>query len=213
MQLIYILFSMMIFFTLLAGTNKIRLRTLVFAGGMIAFGAVMTYLYSGDAFLQRLLTRVFVVEAISEYAAYATYYNQHEPKMLGLFLEKLHKILDSSVITFSQSWKEEIASKTVRGFASIGLFCELFVSFWWVGVLFVPLYGLAASAIDNRIYSGRNLDFWAVAGVIVAAMMMKGLNSQVFAGGLLILFFVSVMSRMSFRRDTSPRTQNLSTAV
>ena len=187
MHLIYIILSILVFVTSISGK---RFDRRVIAGLLVCavFGSTMTYLYNPDNFIRGVLSRIFIVEAISEYAVYSYYFVENSPAYFELFTEKIRKIFDRDVITFSQSWKAQIAtSNNVRGYAAVGIFAELYLSFWYFGVLLVPLFAYVVACIDRSLMTGKQLAFNSVASVVVAAMAVKGFPSQFFTGGLMVL--------------------------
>ena len=161
-----------------------------------------TYNTSGDTDWARattnLLWRFFVGEAVGEYVAIEHFGTTFDYLGLDIAWRYGQKVMGMDVMTFSEYWKQ--ASGGFRGYTSVGIMTELFISFGpALAVISFLLVGMGVAQLDKfslSIDSKYTRPFIAGLVVVVAFASVKGGLSQLFTGGgivLLALYWATIL--------------------
>lgn len=204
--ILYILLWGFCYFYMYASSRKLfHLGGFLVAAILISLVISTFYLETDLVFvLKSLGRRLLVVEAVGEFVAIEHFGKSFDYLGLDIVQRYISKLAGQDAQTFSEYWK--IASGGTRGYTSVGIMSELFISISYFSVVIYLLIGFGMSAIDLRMYKFRNTDYRPfIAGLIVVISFasVKGLLSQFFTGGifsLLVLTLFYALSRDRFER-------------
>jgi hypothetical protein len=192
--ILYLVFWMVCYFNSYTGLKSFFLGSKYFSIVFIC-GALMTTLYSEGGIemaFSNMLYRVLVGEAIGEYLALLHFGSTFEHLGGSIYLNYFSKILMlDGAMAFSEHWKILVGG--TRGYTSIGVFSEGFVSFGYFGLIVPLVFGVIIAFCDHvgrKKFSGVNKIFISGMITVVSFMMVKGLMSQMFTGGLLTLILL-----------------------
>lgn len=192
-----IIYMLMWFFVYLNLFNT--RKTLWFLGKssilFIVIMSIITYFYSGNVIESVIstLARIFVIEGLSEYLALFHFGNDFDHLYHKLPLFYINRIISSDSISFSEWWKYSITDATTRGYSSIGILAELWVMAGYISLLFIPVIGYLLYRADYKV--SKTVDAFStsfISGliIIIAFSAVKGIFSQMLAGGGLLLILL-----------------------
>ena len=143
--------------------------------------------------LQSLVRRLLIVEAVGEFVALEHFGQNCEFLGLDIAQRYFQKLLGQDVQTFSEYWK--LATGGTRGFTSVGVMTEIFISISYYSVVLYLGIGFCLSAIDVKMYQNRHTIYRPlIAGLItvISFVSVKGLLSQFFTGGIFSLLVLAL---------------------
>jgi len=184
-------------------------------GKMILIGVLIfvsltaiTAMYGGDLnqwqhSVKNILWRFLVGEAIGEFVAVEHFGTTFDYLGAEIPWSYAQKVMGQDVLTFSEYWK--IESGGTRGYTSIGIMSELAISLgpMWSVAPFV-LWGWIMAFCDRIAMTMNQPDrrpFMAGMVVIVSFMSVKGFFSQMFAGGAICLFLLTIVIIFNCRQS------------
>lgn len=198
--ILYLLLWLFVFFF---SYKKLKIiKIFVFVVMIFSALFVITSYYSGDNsnILTNLMARFLIGEAIGEFLAIEHFGSTFDYKYFDIPFAYAQKILGQDVMTFSQEWKIRVGGS--RGYTSIGIVAEMFVSFgWWCVLLYIP-FTMLILKLDKNFKKYRKTPYWpALSGIIVVIsfMMIKGFFAQLFTGGVITLILIFMWQRKLFR--------------
>lgn len=184
------------------GYTKIKVSKLI-GYWILLFSLLLliTTFYSEDSSsaFRNMLSRFLVGEAIGEYLALTHFGSSFDYQYFRIPFDYVQKIFGLDVITFSERWKIMVGGS--RGYTSIGVVAEVFVSIgWWSSIVFFPMTILIIK-IDSIFRKYRSTEYWpAISGMIVVCsfMAVKGFFAQLFTGGVVTLVLIIVWQRIFY---------------
>ena len=172
------------------------IKTLLFLFAVLSVPLLFTYAYTQEfasAFLN-LLYRVLIGESIGEYLALSHFGETFQIDPWLIYPSYLMKVLGFDSITFSELWKQLVGGS--RGYTSVGIFTEMYISFGYLYILPVAAYGFFVSVLDSSFVNFSGTQFRPVISILITTLAfasVKGLFSQFFTGGALtclVLFYI-----------------------
>ena len=143
----------------------------------------------GDV-LVSVFSRVFLIEGMYEYAALNLVGEDIDYFGASIISNYFFKILQYDVMTLSEYWKLVISRDGARGYASIGVMGELYTSYGVIPlILGAAAFGVIVCRIDLMLSRlGREmLPFVAGLMTVIAFSAIKGIVSQTFSGGAVVI--------------------------
>ena len=161
-------------------------KILLFLFAVLSISLLFTYAYVQEfpaAFLG-LLYRVLIGESIGEYLALSHFGDTFQIDPWLIYPSYLMKVFGFDSITFSELWKQLVGGS--RGYTSVGIFTEMYISFGYLCIIPVAAYGFFVSVLDSSFVNFSGTQFKPVISILITTLAfasIKGLFSQFFTGG------------------------------